>query len=99
MVVSWYGTKPATLQLGGHFHRGRVRIVSSQVGRINPALFSRWDKTRRSWLVNQLLNQLPLSLLVSHRFRFEQAPAVYRLVDERPGEALQVIFTYGEEGG
>src|SRR5215211_1664053 len=33
VVASWYGTKPVTLALGGHFHRGRVRLRSSQVGR------------------------------------------------------------------
>ncbi len=38
VVVSWYGTKSVTLQLGGHFHRGRVRVRSSQVGHLDPAL-------------------------------------------------------------
>src|SRR3712207_9247329 len=40
VVASWYGTGPVTLSLGGHFHRGRVRVRSSQVGRVNPDLRS-----------------------------------------------------------
>jgi threonine dehydrogenase-like Zn-dependent dehydrogenase len=34
--------------------------------------------------------------LISHRFPFEEAPEAYRLVDERPGEAVQVILTHEE---
>jgi threonine dehydrogenase-like Zn-dependent dehydrogenase len=97
MVVSWYGTKAVTLELGGHFHRGRIRLRSSQVGRIDPALAPRWDRTRRTALVRDLLPQLHLTELISHRLPFSAAPDAYRLIDERPGEALQVVLTYGEE--
>jgi 2-desacetyl-2-hydroxyethyl bacteriochlorophyllide A dehydrogenase len=99
MVVSWYGTKPVTLELGGHFHRGRVRLRSSQVGRIDPALAPRWDRARRAALVRDLLPQLHLTELISHRLPFSAAPEAYRLIDERPGDALQVVLTYGEEWG
>src|SRR5215210_8922818 len=94
VVASWYGTKPVTLALGEHFHRGRVRLRSSQVGRVSPELGSRWDRTRRMETVLGLLPRLRLKELVSHRFPFEEAPDAYRLVDERPGEAVQVILTY-----
>jgi 2-desacetyl-2-hydroxyethyl bacteriochlorophyllide A dehydrogenase len=96
VVVSWYGTKPVTLSLGGHFHRGRVRLRSSQVGRMNPGLGPRWDRARRMETVLSLLPRLRLKELVSHRLPFEEAPEAYRLVDERPGEAVQVILTYDE---
>jgi threonine dehydrogenase-like Zn-dependent dehydrogenase len=94
MVVSWYGTKPVSLELGGHFHRGRVRLISSQVGRINPALAPRWDRRRRMALAMDLLPQLPLQSLISHRVPFEEAASAYRLIDERPQETLQVVFVY-----
>lgn len=96
VAVSWYGTKPVTLQLGGHFHRGRVRLISSQVGRLNPALLPRWDRARRTALALDLLRKLPLAELISHRIPFEQAPEAYRLVDENPGETVQVVLTYGD---
>jgi 2-desacetyl-2-hydroxyethyl bacteriochlorophyllide A dehydrogenase len=99
-VASWYGTKPVTLALGGHFHRGRVRLRSSQVGRSNPELAPRWDRTRRMDTVLALLGRLELGELITHRIPFDRAPEAYALLDERPGEALQVIFTYeGIRGG
>jgi 2-desacetyl-2-hydroxyethyl bacteriochlorophyllide A dehydrogenase len=96
VVASWYGTKPVALSLGGHFHRGRVRLRSSQVGRMNPALSPRWDHARRMETVLNLLPRLRLKELVSHRFPFDRAPEAYRLVDEQPGETAQVILTHEE---
>jgi 2-desacetyl-2-hydroxyethyl bacteriochlorophyllide A dehydrogenase len=100
VVASWYGVKPVTLELGGHFHRGRVGLRSSQVGRINPELAPRWDRARRMETVLGLLGRLKLKELISHRIPFEEAPEAYTLLEERPQEALQVIFTYeGLRGG
>ena len=96
VVASWYGTKPIVLSLGGHFHRGRVRLRSSQVGQINPELGPRWDRARRTQAVLGLLPRLRLMQLVSHRLPFEEAPGAYRLVDESPDEVVQVILTYDE---
>ena len=94
VVASWYGTKPVSLALGGRFHRGRVRLRSSQVGRLNPELSARWDRARRTQTVVGLLRRLHLEGLVSHRIPFERAPEAYRLLDERPEEAVQVILDY-----
>ena len=100
VVASWYGTKPVTLALGGHFHRGRVRLRSSQVGRIDPALLARWDRARRMDTVLGLLGRLELRDFISHCIPLEEAPQAYALLDERPEEALQVILTYeGLRGG
>ena len=99
VVASWYGTRPVTLDLGGHFHRGRVRLRSSQVGRLDPALAPRWDRDRRTQTVVALLDKLELSNLISHRLPFDRAAEAYALLDERPGEAVQVVFTYQGVGG
>ena len=100
VVASWYGAKPVTLALGGHFHRGRLRLRSSQVGRLNPELTPRWDRDRRMETVIGVLDRLDLEDLISHRIPFERSPEAYRLIDERPGEAVQVVFTYeGFRGG
>lgn len=94
VVASWYGARPVELTLGGHFHRGRVRLRSSQVGRINPELEPRWDHARRLGTAIGLLERMRLEEIVTHRITFDEAPAAYRMLDERPGEAVQVIFTY-----
>ena len=94
VVGSWYGTKPATLQLGGSFHRNRIRLISSQVSTIAPHLHGRWTKTRRMESAWRLLAKLPADELISHRFPLEQAAAAYSLIDSCPEQTLQVILDY-----
>lgn len=96
VAASWYGTKSVSLALGGHFHRGRVKILSSQVGRTNPALAPRWDRERRMKTVMEFLPRMELGAMISHRLPFAEAPEAYRLLDERPEEAIQVVLDYGD---
>jgi 2-desacetyl-2-hydroxyethyl bacteriochlorophyllide A dehydrogenase len=97
VVCSWYGTKPVKVVLGGRFHRDRLRLVSSQVGHIDPALQPRWSHARRLALARDLLGELQLAPLITHRIPFHQAAEAYALVDEHPEQVVQVILTY-EEG-
>lgn len=97
VVSSWYGAKPVDVPLGGVFHRRRLRLVSSQVGTIDPALGPRWDRARRSRLACDLLGRLDLDALISHRIPFNRVADAYTLLDERPAEATQVVLTYGED--
>ncbi len=94
VVASWYGTKPVSLTLGGHFHRGRVRLRSSQVGRIAPEQSARWDVRRRTATVASLLPCLRLAELISHRIPLDDAAAAYRLIDEHPEDVVQVVLEY-----
>lgn len=94
VVGSWYGTKPAALQLGGSFHRNRVRLISSQVSTVASHLHGRWTKARRLESAWQLLAKLPAEELISHQFPLEQAPAAYQLIDSGPEQTLQVILNY-----
>jgi 2-desacetyl-2-hydroxyethyl bacteriochlorophyllide A dehydrogenase len=96
LVCSWYGTKSSPIELGGRFHRGRVRLRSTQVGRLAPELGARWDHARRRAMVVELLDLLPLDRLISHRFPFDEAPDAYRTIAERPEEAVQVVLTYDD---
>ena len=93
-VCSWYGTKPVPLMLGGRFHRGRIRLRSTQVGRIPPELAGRWSYERRRSTVLDLLAELPVERLISHRFPFADAPSAYALLADEPGETAQVVLTY-----
>jgi 2-desacetyl-2-hydroxyethyl bacteriochlorophyllide A dehydrogenase len=94
VVSSWYGTKPVPVLLGGPFHRGRLRIVSTQVGTIDSALQPRWTRERRMVLACDLLPRLQLEPLISHRIPFENAAHAYRLVDEHAANTVQVVLTY-----
>lgn len=97
VAASWYGTREVGLPLGGRFHRGRVTIRSSQVGRVAPEMSARWDGERRRGAVVSLLRDpgLPLEALVSHRVPFGEAPEAYRMLDGEPGGAVQIVFEYG----
>jgi 2-desacetyl-2-hydroxyethyl bacteriochlorophyllide A dehydrogenase len=94
VVGSWYGGKRASVDLGTHFHRGRLRIRSSQVSRIPPPLSARWTKARRIEVALDALKHVPVPDLVSHRFPIARAAEAYRLLDERPQDCLQVLLTY-----
>ena len=96
VVGSWYGTKPASLQLGGSFHRNRVRLISSQVSTVAPRLRGRWTKERRMETAWRLLADLPAEKLISHRFPFDEAAAAYAMIDTQPEDTLQVILDYGD---
>ena len=67
---------------------------SSQVGRISPELGPSWDRARRTEAVLDLLPRLRLEELISHRIPLEEAPRAYRLVDEEPGDTVQVILLH-----
>lgn len=95
VVSSWYGTKPVTLDLGSHFHRGRLRIISSQVGAIDPALSGRWNQARRTALARDLLAQLPLEQLITQQIPFRRAPEAYALIDCHPEETVEIVLSYG----
>ncbi|MYD36462.1 MAG: zinc-binding alcohol dehydrogenase [Dehalococcoidia bacterium] len=94
VIGSWYGTKRAPIDLGGSFHRSRIKLISSQVTTIAPELSGRWDKRRRFETAWQMVERLNPSQLVTHRFPIEDAADAYRLLDESSGDALQVLLTY-----
>ena len=94
LVGSWYGKKQAPLALGGEFHRSNIQLFASQVSRLHPNLTGRWSKQRRLDTVWQMLAQHRPSSFITHRPNVAQAAAVYEMLDQRPSEALQVLFEY-----
>jgi len=95
VIGSWYGQKPVSLSLGGKFHRSRITLISSQVSTIHPELTGRWDKTRRFQVAWDAIRQIRPAQFITHRVPFEQAAEAYRLYDEQPQDALQIVLTYG----
>ncbi len=93
VVGSWYGTKQAPINLGGHFHRSRMRIVSSQVSTIDPQHRGRWTKDRRMSVVVDALSDVRPGRLISDRFSVEEAPSVYEKL-ARGASMLQPVFVY-----
>ena len=96
VIGSWYGRKPAALDLGGRFHRSRIRLIASQVSTLAPELRGRWSHARRLQYTLAWLERLRPASLITHRFPFDQAADAYRLLAQQPQDAIQVVLTYGE---
>jgi threonine dehydrogenase-like Zn-dependent dehydrogenase len=92
IVGSFYGRKRAPVDLGGHFHRGRLSIASSQVSHLGPALSARWDRARRRETAFRALAALDTAQLITHRVPLGRAADAYRLLAAGPAEALQVLL-------
>ena len=94
VLGSWYGTKQATLNLGGRFHRSRIRLLSSQVSTIASPLTGRWDKRRRLEFALQMVRAIEPARLITHRIPIERAAEAYALLDTHREHVLQVVLTY-----
>jgi len=94
IIGSWYGDKRAAIDLGGAFHRSRIKIISSQVSTIAPELSGRWDKSRRFDVAWKALERIKPEKWITHRFPIEKAEEAYQLLDENPQKTIQVLFTY-----
>ena len=94
VIGSWYGDKRAPIDLGSVFHHSRIKLISSQVSTIAPDLSARWDKPRRFQIALEALKRIQPQKLITHRFPIEHANEAYRLLDENPQQAVQIIFKY-----
>lgn len=94
VIGSWYGQKRAEIDLGGSFHRSRIKLIASQVSSISPELSGRWDKPRRFEVAWQALERIQPQKWITHRFSIDEADRAYQLLDENPQETIQVIFEY-----
>jgi NADPH:quinone reductase-like Zn-dependent oxidoreductase len=93
--ASWYGTKPVALALGENFHSKRLRLVSSQVGRVPASHQARWPRQRRLAAALALLKDSRFDRLISGELAFEEAPAQLPglLAEGAPG--LMTALRYG----
>jgi threonine dehydrogenase-like Zn-dependent dehydrogenase len=96
VVGSRYGSKEMRACLGDDFHRNRLRIISSQVSRIDGSLSGRWSKARRLEVAWRLIRAVRPSRLITHRFDIVRAAEAYRLLDGDEENAIQVLLTYPE---
>jgi threonine dehydrogenase-like Zn-dependent dehydrogenase len=86
--VSWYGDQSVSLPLGEAFHSRRLKIESSQVGRIPPHRAARWTHARRMALALELLRDPRLDALITGESDFDDLPQVLARLAHEPGNAL-----------
>jgi 2-desacetyl-2-hydroxyethyl bacteriochlorophyllide A dehydrogenase len=94
VIGSWYGSKTATLDLGGRFHRNRIQVIASQVSTLSADLTGRWTKARRLKTALSMIARIRPARFITHRYTLDQAKAAYERIARQPEETLQVIFTF-----
>lgn len=92
--MSWYGTAEVSVCLGGGFHAQRLKLVSSQVGRVAPGRRSRWDYRRRLAKALDLLADDRLDVLLGDPIPFDDLPARLPAILTAPGAAPCPLIQY-----
>jgi threonine dehydrogenase-like Zn-dependent dehydrogenase len=75
LELSWYGTDEVALPLGRAFHSRRLKLISSQVGRVAPSHRARWTHARRLAAALDLLAEPALDTLFAPAIAFHDLPA------------------------
>lgn len=94
VVLSFYQQAAANLWLGKEFHHKRLRLISSQIGGLCPALGQEWNGARRRQAALSLLSELQLEALISDRVTFDQVPAALARIDRDPASCNAVVIKY-----
>jgi len=92
LELSWYGDASVAALLGGGFHSRRLRLVSSQVGRIAPSHRPRWTHGRRLAAALALLADARLDALLAPAIPFQDLPRLLpHVLDASRGVLCQSI--------
>ncbi len=94
VIGSWYGQSETPMDLGSHFHRQRIRLISSQVSTIDPRLAGRWSKKRRLDLAWEWLAEIRAERLITHHFAPSACQDAFELIDSKRAGVLQPVFEY-----
>lgn len=93
--VSWYGDKPVAVPLGGHFHAGRIKLISSQVGTVSPGHAARgWVYSSRLQAALRLLADETLDVLITERLPFSSLAAAIPRLLAADAEGLVTLVQY-----
>jgi NADPH:quinone reductase-like Zn-dependent oxidoreductase len=92
--LSWYGSGNIAAPLGEAFHSRRLRLISSQVGKVAPSHRARWTHGRRLAAALALLNDPTLDALVAPAIRFDELPAALPSVFRPDAAAVCQLIRY-----
>ncbi len=94
VAMGFFQGEASGLFLGEEFHHNRVNIVGSQIFGVDPELTYRWNPLRLAQTAIRLQTDGTLNLqpIISHTIPFEEAAEAFRIVDQQPAEALQVVL-------
>jgi len=92
--LSWYGKGDIAAPLGEAFHSRRLRVVSSQVGKVAPSHRPRWTHGRRLAAALALLGDPVLDRLIAPAIAFADLPAKLPAVFSADSNAVCQLIRY-----
>jgi NADPH:quinone reductase-like Zn-dependent oxidoreductase len=92
--LSWYGAGDVAVPLGEAFHSRRLRLVSSQVGKVAPSHRARWTHGRRLAAALALLDAPVLDVLLTPALSFEDLPTQLAAVFASDSEGVCPLIRY-----
>jgi 2-desacetyl-2-hydroxyethyl bacteriochlorophyllide A dehydrogenase len=98
VALGFFQGEAQGLLLGEEFHHNRICLVCSQISNVDPALSYRWDRLRLIHTIMDLQAQGSLNLrpVITHIIPFKKAAEAFRILDETPDQALQVVLDFSE---
>jgi NADPH:quinone reductase-like Zn-dependent oxidoreductase len=94
LELSWYGTQEIVAPLGRDFHSRRLKLVSSQVGRVAPSHRPRWTSRRRLAAALDLLSDPALDALIAPDIEFHALPERLANILATDAASLCPLITY-----
>jgi NADPH:quinone reductase-like Zn-dependent oxidoreductase len=94
LELSWYGVDEVAVPLGRAFHSRRLKLVSSQVGKVAPSHRARWTLSRRLAAALDLLGDPRLDALLAPAIKFHDLPARLPDILAPKGGVLCQLVTY-----
>jgi hypothetical protein len=92
LELSWYGSGAVNVPLGDAFHSRRLRLISSQVGKVAPSHRPRWDSRRRLTAALGLLQDPVFDRLLAPAIAFADLPSrISDILTPKTGVLCQVI--------
>ncbi len=92
--LSWYGTRNVSLSLGGSFHRGRKKIIASQVSEIPPHKKNEWTYARRKEYAFRLLGDDFFDCLLTNEIPFHKSADFFNQNRNNPLPGIGYYISY-----
>jgi NADPH:quinone reductase-like Zn-dependent oxidoreductase len=92
--LSWYGTGDIAAPLGEAFHSRRLRLISSQVGKVAPSHRARWTHGRRLAAALALLGDIKLDAVLAPAVAFEDLSDLLPAIFSPDSDGLCPLISY-----
>jgi threonine dehydrogenase-like Zn-dependent dehydrogenase len=94
IALGFFQGEAVGLFLGEEFHHNRVNVVGSQIFGTDPELTYRWNRLRlvQTFMRLQADGMIKLKPIISHVIPFDEAGEAFRIADQEPENALQIVL-------